>query len=242
MNAQVVVVAKENLATTIESIESLLKATPGVRIIAIDNASKDPEVFKYLSCDAEICVRNNAQVSLAQAWNQGVHLSTADVVVITNNDILYAPGWLPPIVEGLKDFGIGILQPKNTLSTLPAGFPDNYQLQDRIGEIPREDFVGCCFGFRHRLYDCIEREQNEIAEARIGGFDSRFFPFGAEDADFYRMIRRSGHSTVTHFGSYVHHWTGRTMDAIYTREEFEAHKQRANEMFEKKWSAIIEPV
>ena len=238
LTAQVVVVAKENLATTVESVESLIAATPGLSLIAIDNASKDRQIFEYLSDHAEIAVRNNKQVSLAQAWNQGVYLSTAPVVVITNNDILYAPGWLPPIIEGLKDFAIGVLQPHNTLSVLPPSFPNNYHRENRIGEIPREDFKGCCFGFRRDVYNVVESLQNKVANEKVGGFDSRFYPFGAEDQDFYRMVRKAGYTTVTHFGSYVHHWTGKTMDVIYTREEFEAHKQRANEMFEKKWKAI----
>jgi GT2 family glycosyltransferase len=235
LTAQVVVVAKENLASTVESVVSLIAATPGLSLIAIDNASENPDILKFFKGVAEVVVRNNKQVSLAQAWNQGVYLSTAPVVVITNNDILYAPGWLPPIIEGLKDDTIGVLQSHNTLSTLPVGFPANYKTENRIDEIPTNDFKGCCFGFRREVYDIVEHQQGLRAGQSVGGFDSRYYPFGAEDQDFYLMVRKCGFKTLTHFGSYVHHWTGKTMDAIYTREEFEGHKQRANIMFHKKW-------
>ena len=235
LTAQVVVVAKENLTTTVESVESLIANTPGLSLIAIDNASKDPGILSFFKDTAEIVVRNNKQVSLAQAWNQGVHLSTAPAIVITNNDILYAPGWLPPIVEGLQDTRIGILQPFNTLSGKPADFPHNYKSENRIGDIPRAtNFVGCCFGFRRETYDAVERLQAEIAGRAVGGFDSRFYPFGTEDVDFYQLVKELGGSAQTHFGSYIHHYTGRTMDLLYTRDEFHAHQDRCTAMFHAK--------
>ena len=233
---QVVVVAKDNLATTVESVDSLIAATPGLSLIAIDNDSKDPGVWEYLSIKSEIAVRNNKQVSLAQAWNQGVYLSTAPSVVITNNDILYSPGWLPPIVDGLADSTIGILQSYNTLSGRPVGFPTNYKPVNRIGDIPADNFVGCCFGMRREVFDRVEQLQTAAVGMKVGGFDSRLYPFGAEDQDFLLFVRRLGLKIQTHFGSYIHHFTGRTMEMLYTPSQFHEHQDRCTEMVHAKHS------
>ena len=231
----IVMVAVDNLETTRESVESLFANTQDFRLIAIDNESSEPATPSYLQRKADVVVRNNKRVSLAEAWNQGVHLSRSDIVVVTNNDILYAPGWLPPIMAGLRaNLPIGVLQPHNTLSVKPEGFPNNYKLVDSIGPVPKEDFVGCCFAFTRDTYDKVEARQEILTGERVGGFDRRLFPFGVEDADFYDLVRELGLSTVTHFGSYVHHWTGRTMNQLYTPTEFHAIQDRSTAIFHEK--------
>lgn len=211
------------------SLEESLQDGDGAIIVGIDNASSNPDTKDLLSIYCDDVKRFDNRVSLAAAWNFGIRRKPeADITVITNDDILYTKGWLDNLIIAMElNPTVGIMQPYNTVGAMPVDFPENYTLRDSVGDVPKDNFVGCCFGIRQdALQKMLELEAKQGIEPYPGMFDERLFPFGAEDQDYYWRMRRVGYQIKTDFGSYIHHYTGQTMTKLYSPEEFEEIKKR----------------
>lgn len=221
---------------SLECVRSLLSNQEGVdNIIIIDNASTDLVNVPALESLADVVITLKNRVSIAASWNIGISISQAEYVLVTNDDILFAPGWGPPLIEALsKDPKIAILQPFNTLSNIPRNFPKNYSKENRLGNIPKDNFIGCCFVIRTSiLSELKDYDKKQFIDWNCGTyFYEKFYPFGPEDQDFYRRVKNIGYKTMTHFGSYVHHYTGQTMKEI---KNFEALKEENNQRFIERW-------
>jgi GT2 family glycosyltransferase len=56
-------------------------------------------------------IRNERPLPPNQARNIGLAAATGDVVVFTDNDLLFTPGWLPPLLDGMRETGAGLVSP-----------------------------------------------------------------------------------------------------------------------------------
>jgi GT2 family glycosyltransferase len=240
IKSDVVVVVFNPPAIAVDSLKSLRQHSNGLgKIILVDNFSQR-NLDRVDKCRelADEYIRPPKQVSLAAAWNLGIGQSTTPYVVITNDDIIYTHDWLLPIIDGLqRRSDIGVLQPYNTLSGLPTGFPHNYKPEDKIGEPPLSNFVGCCFAINKAIYPKLKEfdHQRWPEDLDYTYFYEPFYPFGSEDQDFYRRVRAAGFGTKTHFGSYIHHFTGQTMSTIPTFENTKAESMRK---YNERWNNV----
>lgn len=221
----------------LDCMKSLAKQTKGVgKIVFVDNHTTGFMSPFYIMMASKM-IYLDKQVSLAESWNIGIEQTISNYVLVSNDDIIFTPGWAEPLIAAMDaDPKIGILQPYNTLGAIPENFPDNYKKEDRVGEIPADNFVGCCFVIRKDILPELKKFDN----ARFFGsqddytyFYPGFYPFGAEDQDFYRRVRETGFKTLTHFGSYVHHYSGETMKQI---PEFEQIREKANNLYKERWN------
>lgn len=235
----VVVVVYNPKEVAIECVKRMRQFDKAMnRLILVDNFSKSDEIVKQLRPYVDEYIRPKQQISLAAAWNLGILHAETQNVIISNDDIYVTEDWLVPIDRTLQrqsSKDIGVLQPYNTLSGLPANFPNNYVKEPRVGNIPRDNFVGCCFAINRTIYDKL-KEFDKTAWPDdwkdYSFFYEPLYPFGAEDQDFYERVRRAGFKTLTHFGSYIHHFTGATMSQI---PDFEQIKERGNQTFRERW-------
>lgn len=239
MLTDVVVVVFNPDMVALDCLNSLNEHNAGLgRIILIDNASRDKTNVIRLAGLADVHVTLRVQASLAGAWNTGISYSNTPYVVISNDDIIFTRDWLPPLQEAFgADRHLGVVQPYNTLAGLPVGFPNNYEREDRVGDTPRDNFVGCCFAVNKKIYPALKLFDSSRwpDDLDYTYFYEKYYPFGAEDQDFYERVRRAGFKTQTHFGSYVHHFTGKTMSQL---EDFHDVKARSNELFAERWNGM----
>lgn len=208
------------------------------RIVILDNASSDKTYIEASAPYADLVVTMQHQVSLGALWNVGMDVARTPTVVLSNDDIVFTPDWLLPLQRAvLDDPSIGVVQPYNTLSKLPANFPDNYERIPGVGTIPRENFIGCCFMVNTSIYRKLKSFDwsLDLFADEYTYFYEKFYPFMYEDQDFYRRVRGAGFKTVTAFESYVHHWTGESMKKIPDYEEI---KEASRVMFEKRWAGM----
>ena len=120
----------DNIEMTRACVQSLYRSTDSVRmgldvsVVIIDNGSED-DIAGLIKKDLSEArfftyyVRNPENLGVAIAWNQIVRFSPGtvtvpsfcyDYYVISNNDILFGPDWLQPMVEVMEgDEGIGWL-------------------------------------------------------------------------------------------------------------------------------------
>lgn len=221
----------------VDCLDSFLRNREGVeKLIVVNNASTDNSFVGKFIEKADDYVNLTEQVSIGESWNVGIARSTAKYILVSNDDIVFAPGWKEPLLTALEaDPKIGVLQPFNTLSTFPDDFPNNYKKRDMIGDIPGDNFIGCCFVVRKSILPELKAfdKENFPDHEEYTYFCDKFYPFGPEDQDFYRRVRHIGYTTKTHFGSYVHHYTGQTMKQI---PNFEELKAKGNEILKERWS------
>ena len=78
-------------------LQSIRQHTDGYRLIFVDNGSAADEfaiVETELKRHPHLLVRNRRNMGFVKAVNPGLCLSTADYVVLLNNDTEVAPDWM----------------------------------------------------------------------------------------------------------------------------------------------------
>jgi len=96
---------------TKKTLPALIKNTPGVRIIVIDNGSTDGTV-EYLEGIYGIeLYLNDKNFGLAHAMNQFLELTATDAIVAkVDNDTVVPPGWLEKMTTAMEESGVDVLQ------------------------------------------------------------------------------------------------------------------------------------
>lgn len=155
------------------------------------------------------------------AYNRFANLAakegSAEWIMVANNDLLFEPGWLQPLL----DAGNPVVSPINPLSRWQRGFRANA----RGWQIGRH-FSGWCFAIKRTLWE------------HIGGFDEDFSFWCADDA-VVMQVRQAGvipmivpTSRVRHLVSVTHRQTPDTDDS---RTWAQVHK------FETKYGQVKFP-
>lgn len=225
MDVTIVIPLFNQLTYTKICLESL-KATVGerVRILLIDNGSTDGTVEYLADCTGVSVISNPANLGCAGAWNQGVRESDSEWVVILNNDVILAPGWLEGLV-GYAEEGFDVVSP-----AIREG-EYNYNISDyardfvqRMGGVARRGVAdGICFMVRRRVFE------------EIGLFDEKFRIGQFEDADFYRRARIAGFRLGTTGRSFIHHFGSITQKALGQGRVEKPYVAENRAYYRKKW-------
>lgn len=233
------------------ALESIKRYTKGnYEIIIVDNGSKVPLIDKvenFSKRNPEILVRYvrcERNLGFSGGCNRGIEVSTGDVIVILNNDLLVTPGWLESLSSLLFDSkaNAGIVGPLSNyvagaqlISDCPLRFdsPDDvdfgklsaYSL--RIKEENKGKYlnppaiIGLCMAIRR-----------DVIEA-IGGFDERFYPGNFEDNDLCIRARHLGYSTLVSCETFVYHFGSKTFKSL--KLEYEDTLRQNLLRFAEKW-------
>ncbi len=199
---------------TARCLEALRANTPDIpfEVIVVNNASTD-ETFARLaelaaSWPALRVISLSCNTGFSPASNKGAEAARGEVLVFLNNDTEPHPGWLSPLLNELKEPGVGLVGPKlvnpGGLTINHAGYVFGagafigiyaHERADAPAVNQKRDYqalLGACFALPKDLFFAIE------------GFSLD----GLEDIDLCLKIRRRGlvcryvpHSVVTHVGS-----------------------------------------
>lgn len=202
-------------------IESIIKETKQkFELIIVDNNSPDKSGEK-LSKKYESCrfILNKKNVGVSEGLNIGIRNSNGTHIVLLNNDLIVAPGWLDYLFEAFKQKGNGLYQPKflkmkdreiidsagNLISIFGFGFSrekgrkDNFQY-NTIEEIGFA--AGTCLFCSKEIFD------------KVGLFDEKLFAYN-EDLDLgwrAKLLNYKSYyvpkSIVYHHGSAQWKWSG----------------------------------
>jgi GT2 family glycosyltransferase len=231
---------------TIECLSAVLRNTPApsYEIIVIDDGSNKPTQDILSKVKNITYVRNHENLGFLRACNRAAESAKGEFIVLLNNDVQVASGWLRALVETFSRYdNVGAVGPK-------VLFPDG-RLQDAGGlirrdgttqliglfddpELPRYnsirevDYVsGCCLIVDNRLF----RE--------LGGFDQSFAPAYGEDVDLCMRLRMRGLRILHNPESLVVHHLSATADALgasYKQTLAVQHQQTLAE----KWQTQID--
>lgn len=208
------IIDQDLLDHTQRAVESL-KGLGGMRLIVVDNDSLMGG--GYLRNESHIYIKNSHNLGYAPAMNQGIKLSSSDLVCFAENDILVSPNAFDVAREVLKDPKIGSLHYRMALYDEPL------KLGSQTWTTGKERW--CTFSFF-----VIKKEA-----LPPGLLDENYIMANYEDYDFLQYVRTVGkwQTAYTNRACYAHHdsYTQRKTDQT-KRQQF-ADKNR--EYFKKKW-------
>jgi glycosyltransferase involved in cell wall biosynthesis len=217
----IIVVTWNNLACTVQCIESLLGTVPHqAEILVVDNGSTDG-TRGYL---AEVSgqnpvVREPIFLTENRGWccaaNLGLARAKGKYLVLLNNDVVVTPEWLeglreamdeaPSCVPGTRRVGLAGPVSNAAGGAQQVVLPPEYDASGLEGHARRHRAAmrrnwgttwflsGFCL-MMHR--DC---------HAEVGGLDERFSPGGFDDNDLVLRAQEKGWDCVIAGDVYVHH-------------------------------------
>lgn len=187
-------------------LESLTYGRPD-EVIVVDDGS--PHLVRLKGVDIHIFRSQNG--GFPRCSNTGFQAATGDILILSNNDIQYTPGWLEGILKPLE-------QGYDISSIVMSD--QSYETRD---EITDGDRFGSLWAMKRKVYDTI------------GGFDESFDKGTFEDLDFHKRAEATGFRIGKNHSVLVEHTGRATMDKIYpNREDFEQGKEH----FRKKYGKI----
>lgn len=188
---------KEMAQLTKACLESLVERPD--EVIVVDDCS--PYKVKYAGADKYIFRGKNG--GFPKCANTGFKEATGDILILSNNDIIYNPGWLEGILKPF-DFGFDI-------SSIKVSDADGYVVEDKITE---GDRFGSLWAMKRNVYETL------------GGFDESFDKGTFEDLDFHKRALAAGFRIGKNQGALVEHVGRATMDKIYPdRQDFKEGQQ-----------------
>jgi GT2 family glycosyltransferase len=243
--ASVVIVTYGNLAFNRACLASIAERTdwPNVEIVVVDNASTDGtrewlEETRTTFPMPIVVVANSDNRGFAAAVNQGVAVSTGELVCLLNNDTVVTRGWLSALVAHLEsDPGLGLVGPSTNEIANEAKVPAGYA---RLADLPAwaRDFTRAnrgrriampmvamfCAAFRRRLFE------------DVGPLDERFGVGMFEDDDWCRRVRGTGREIACARDSFVHH-RGRGSFSALGEARYLAIYRENESKYREKWGA-----
>jgi len=202
-----VVVPRDHFSDARESLDSILAHTDrGVRIVYVDGNSPH-HVARHLRAHAAQgrieLLRQDRFLTPNEARNLGAARVTSTYMVFVDNDVVVAPGWLPPLVACAEATGGAVVGPLN-FESRPlhetvhfAGGEVRIESVERDGRIERrliDRIHKTGIPATWRATDCAEFHCMLVrrdAFARVGGLDERLLST-RENIDFCLALRALG--------------------------------------------------
>lgn len=216
-----------------EFLPSVIRFSPGHRVIVADNASTDHSVpmLREEFPEVEIIVLKE-NFGFAGGYNEALKEVKAKYFLLLNSDVEVTEGWLDPMLGLLESFpDIAACQPK----ILSYHQQDSFEYAGAAGGYL--DILGYPF-CRGRIFDTLEKDRGQYNEAipvfwasgacmlirsgvftEAGGFDDHFFAH-MEEIDLCWRIHRSGHKVYVCPESVVYHVGGGTLAKDNPRKTF----------------------
>lgn len=195
---------EEMVELTRKCLESLKYGRPD-EVILVDDAS--PVQASFEQVDFHIHRKDNG--GFPKCSNTGFAIAQGDIIILSNNDVIYNPGWLEAIIKPLKE-GYDI-------SSVRMSDSDGYVAEDKI---TNGDRFGSLWAMKRVVYETL------------GGFDESFDKGTFEDLDYHKRAEMAGFKIGKNHAVVVEHVGRATMDKLYpNREDFEEGKQHYMEKY-----------
>lgn len=229
--------ADEQLYALQECRKSLEETVPGIkRIIAVNGNPKPIQYNEYPDHETWIHIKEQGQ---CKAVNVAVAMTNTPWVFITNDDMVYAPGWWEKLTKFTNPMALCVspqlVEPRSGAPTFlvyfcgGAGgdFDKQKWLDYAVNYMQNEPWHDIRPGFN--LPFLIRRELWDV----IGGYDINYDPWGSNsDSDLEYKIRLAGVQPYQNTNSIVYHFS-QTSGTFEPRNQSYWGKNFA--YFQEKW-------
>lgn len=207
----------------LESLRRTMAELP--EIILIDNASTDGTA-DYLRTLADVKVISNAtNLGFAGGCNTGIRAASGEWVVILNNDVIVAPGWIDGMLDAADYWHLQIVTPAIREGEYAYDI-DAYarELTTRMRRVIRKGRAnGICFMVHRSVFDTI------------GLLDENFRIGQYEDKDFFLRATRAGFALGTVGSAFLHHFGSATQKAVKRNSDSRHYALENKAYFASKW-------
>jgi GT2 family glycosyltransferase len=226
-----IVIITYNSAAEIGACLDAAMAT-GAEVLVIDNASSDGTLDQVRQRGAAV-IANPVNRGFAAAVNQGIHLVTAEYILLLNPDAVILEGSLEPLRAACASPGAGaaggklvdfqgVVQTGFTVRRLPTPLVLAFEvlLVNRL-------WPGNPANWHYRCYDLKYDEPAEVEQPAgaflmirrqvwedLGGLDEQFYPIWFEDVDFCKRLRDHGYRVYYEPGAVARHQGGHSIRKI----------------------------
>lgn len=207
----------------LESLRSTLTVLP--EIILVDNASTDGTA-DYLRTLSNIKVISNAEnLGFAGGCNAGIRAASGEWVVVLNNDVIVAPGWLDGMLNAANRWNLQIVTPAIREGEFNYDISAYaHELTGRMQRVIRRGRAnGICFMVHRSVFDTI------------GLLDEKFLIGQYEDKDFFLRAARAGFALGTVGSAFLHHFGSATQKALKRNSVSRPYALENKAYFARKW-------
>jgi len=221
----------------LESLRETIPENLTCEIILIDDLSSDG-TRPWMATLGDPSIKtlfNSTNLGYARSNNAAAGVAIGEILALVNNDLVFAPGWLEPMLGVLED------------QALNAGLVGNVQFRMRDNSL---DHAGICvtpLGKIEHLHSLPDNQRDHakvfavtgacclITKAdfeRLGGFDEAYVN-GGEDVDLCLRLRESGKQTYVARGSTIRHHVS------LSRDRHDVQNERNSRRIYMKWRREI---
>jgi O-antigen biosynthesis protein len=238
----IVILTFNQLEYTKKCVKSLRRHTPEPHeIIFVDNGSSDGTVKWLRSLIQENMnyglIENTNNLGFARGCNQGIEASKGEFILLLNNDVAVAEGWLMGMLDCLRSApDAGIVGPMtNNISGLQQVVSDEYRSVDDLDKyaaafrekychrrIPLRRIVGFCMLFKRALAE------------QIGLLDESFGTGNFEDDDLCLRAVLAGYYNYIAGDVFIHHYGSRSF--IGNKIDYSASMYGNQKIIDNKWT------
>ena len=240
--SSIIILTFNQLEYTKKCLKSLRKhISEPHEIIFVDNGSTDGTAkwLTRLTQENENykLIENKQNLGFAKGCNQGIEASQGEFILLLNNDVVVAEGWLSGLLDCLHQApDAGIVGPMtNNISGPQQIHDDVYRSVDYLDKyaikfreqysnrrIPLRRIVGFCMLFKRALVE------------QIGLLDVTFGTGNFEDDDFCLRAALEGYKNYIAGDVFIHHYGSRSF--IGNKINYGASLSDNRKIIDKKWT------
>ncbi len=234
---------RHHLERNLPSVLAEIEGTPEGEVIVVDNGSSDGSAeFLKANFPSVRVIELESNQGFGGGSNAGVRAARNEIVVLLNNDMHVAEGFLPPLLEGFRD-------PRVFAVSAQIYFEDPNRTREETGltqgewrrgrlhvEHVIDDRVTTLFPTFYAGGGSTAYDRDKFLE--LGGFDPLLEPFYLEDADVSYMAWKRGWFVFYEPRSVVYHEHRGTIGKHSSETEIQQVLQQNNLLFT--WKNIHE--
>ncbi len=221
--------------TCLESLQATVSKVDYEIILVNDGSDAETSTgLRRLTGGRIKLIENQRNQGFAHSNNIGVAHAKGNILILANNDLVFRPNWLKPMLDGFSaDENVGIVGniqysvasreiDHAGVSISPKSKADHVKRKNRslIGTTPRytpyKIVTGACCAIHRKLYN------------DIGGFDEAFIN-GGEDVDLCLRLTDQGYRILVANRSIIDHHVSATRTELNHNNEWNAR------LLQKRW-------
>jgi GT2 family glycosyltransferase len=218
-------------------IKSLQDTAPEIKIIIAVNGAMKCQGHDFFESENTEVVALEVQ-GQCKAVNAAIATTNTKWVFITNDDMIYAPGWFDRLCEPIPPKGIKCISPRLIEPRPGAPTFETFFAGGAGGDFDLEKWLGYAEEHTERTYDLTTGFNFPVLIRRdlwdlVGGYDINYDPWGSNsDSDLEYKIKLAGIQPYQNPNSVVYHFS-QTSGTFEPRNSEFWGKNFA--YFEKKW-------
>lgn len=200
------------LKYTKKAIEAVNQHSKDYELIVIDNASTDgtQEYLESMRDRGSIhtLVLNKENAGVAGGRNQGIALSSGDIITFLDNDTEVGPGWQDTVLNEFDVEDVGIVGLKGQLVPFMRPIRFMSPTKDDNARAIVDVVPGFCFTFRRSLLGIIGKQWADFPNGK----------FWHEDLEFCIRAKMAGYKIITNENISIKHYEHKSVGENISNE------------------------